>query len=147
MAIAKGSYVVGVLVAVLLVSILLEKVLPNKENTSFDLLIKSSRQARLWIAFLAVFTAPLVEELTYRGVLFSSLRPRVGLNWSIAIVTLLFSLVHFPQYWGAWAGLAGLTLLSLALTIVRASTRSIFPCIVIHTLNNVVGAIQILSMK
>jgi membrane protease YdiL (CAAX protease family) len=146
-AIAKASYVVGVLFAVLVISIVLERVLPNKENTVFDILIKSSPQARIWIALLAVFTAPVVEELVYRGVLYSSLRPRVGLNWAVAIVTLLFSAVHFPQYWGAWGGLAGLTLLSLALTVVRASTRSIFPCIVIHTLNNLVAAIQILSIR
>ena len=146
-AIAKGSYVVGILFAVLIISIALEKVLPNKENTVFEMLLKSSTQARIWIALLAVFTAPVVEEFVYRGVLYSALLPRVGLNWAIAIVTLLFSAVHFPQYWGAWAGLAGLTLLSLALTLVRASTRSIFPCVVIHTLNNLVAAVQILSMS
>ncbi len=146
-AIAKASYVVGVLFAVLVISIVLERVLPNKESTVFETLIKSSQQARIWIALLAVFTAPIVEEVVYRGVVYSALRPRVGLNWAIALVTLLFSAVHFPQYWGAWGGLAGLTLLSLALTAVRASTRSIFPCIVIHTLNNLVAAIQILSIK
>ena len=146
-AIAKASYVVGVLFAVLVVSIVLEEVLPNKENTVFEMLLKSSTQARIWIALLAVFTAPVVEELVYRGVLYSALLPRVGLSWAIAIVTLLFSAVHFPQYWGAWGGLAGLTVLSLALTAVRSSTRSIFPCVVIHTLNNLVAAIQILSMN
>jgi len=145
--IAKASYVVGVLIAVLILSILAEQVLPNKENTAFEMLLKSSRQARIWISLLAVFSAPIVEEVIYRGVLYSALRPRVGLNWAIGIVTLLFSAVHFPQYWGAWAGLAGLTLLSLALTAVRASTRSLFPCILIHMLNNLVAAIQILSMK
>jgi membrane protease YdiL (CAAX protease family) len=143
--IAKGSFVVGVLVAVLAVSVVLERVLPQKEDTVFDLLMKSSREVRIWLALLAVFTAPLVEEVVYRGVLYSALPRRVGTNWSIAIVTLLFAGVHFPQYWGAWAGLAGLTLLSLVLTIVRASTRSIFPCVIIHMLNNIVGAIQILS--
>lgn len=143
--IAKGCFVVGVLVAVLGVSIVLERVLPQKEDTIFDLLMKSSQQVRIWLAMLAVFTAPLIEEVVYRGVLYSALRRRVGLKWSIAIVTLLFAGVHFPQYWGAWAGLAGLTLLSLVLTVVRATTKSIFPCIVIHTLNNIVGAIQILS--
>jgi membrane protease YdiL (CAAX protease family) len=143
--IAKGSFVVGVLVAVLGVSVLLERVLPQKEDTVFDLLMKSSREVRIWLALLAVFTAPLVEEVVYRGVLFSALPRRVGLNWSIAIVTLLFAGVHFPQYWGAWAGLAGLTLLSLVLTVVRATTKSIFPCVIIHMLNNIVGAIQILS--
>ena len=146
-AIAKGSYVVGVLLAVIMLSILFDKVLPNKENTAFDMLLKSSRQARIWISLLAVFTAPFVEEFVYRGVLYSALRPRVGLKWTVAIVTLLFSAVHFPQYWGAWAVLAGLTTLSLALTAVRASTRSIFPCVAIHLLNNAFAAIQILSMK
>ena len=144
-AIAKGSFVVGVLVAVLGISIVLERALPQKQDTVFDLLMKSSQQVRIWIALLAVFTAPLVEEVVYRGLLYSALRRRVGMNWSIAIVTLLFAGVHFPQYWGAWAGLAGLTLLSLVLTVVRATTKSIFPCIVIHMLNNIVGAIQILS--
>lgn len=144
-AIAKGSFVIGVLVAVLGVSVVLDRVLPQKEDTVFDLLLKSSRQVRIWLAMLAVFTAPLVEEVVYRGVLYSALRRYIPLGWSIAIVTLLFAGVHFPQYWGAWAGLMGLTLLSLVLTVVRATTKSIYPCIIIHLLNNVIGAIQILS--
>jgi membrane protease YdiL (CAAX protease family) len=143
--IAKSAFMVGVLVAVLGISIVLERILPQKEDTVFDLLMKSSRQVRIWLAILAVFTAPLVEEVVYRGVVYSALRRRIGLNWSIAIVTLLFAGVHFPQYWGAWAGLAGLTFLSFVLTVVRATTKSIYPCIVIHMLNNIVGAIQILS--
>ena len=144
-AIAKASFVVGVLVVVLGLLIVLERALPQKGETAFDLLVKSSQQVRIWLALLAVFSAPIVEEVVYRGVLYSALRPRVGVNWAVAIVTLLFAGIHFPQYWGAWAGMAGLTMLSLVLTAVRASTRSLFPCVAIHTLNNVIGAIQILS--
>jgi membrane protease YdiL (CAAX protease family) len=142
---AKVSYVVAVQVAVLAVTVMLEKVLPQKEDTAFDILLKSSQSVRTTLALLAVFTAPMVEEVVYRGVLYSGLRPRVGVNWAIAIVTLLFVGVHVPQYWGAWAGLTGLTMLSLILTTVRASTGSLLPCVAIHTLNNLIGAIQILT--
>jgi membrane protease YdiL (CAAX protease family) len=96
---------------------------------------------------LAVLTAPWVEEFVYRGVLFSALISRAGVRWTVIIVTALFALVHFPQYWGAWSALAGITVLSLTLTIVRAKMKSIFPCIAIHFLFNVVGSLPIIWQK
>jgi membrane protease YdiL (CAAX protease family) len=142
--VAKTSYIIGTLVAVIAAAAVLERVLPQKEETDFDMLLKAGSHVRIAVAIIAVASAPLIEEIVYRGVLYSAVRKRVGVGSSVAMVTLLFAGVHFPQYWGAWAGLAGLTFLSLILTVVRASTKSLLPCFLIHLLNNVVGAIQIL---
>ncbi|PYT08772.1 MAG: hypothetical protein DMF60_04005 [Acidobacteria bacterium] len=135
------------IVGLLMVSQLLSRVLPQSEDNAFAELLKSSRGVRIAIAALATFTAPLVEETVYRGILFSALRRYLGLIATVLIVTVMFAGVHVLQYRGAWVSVAGLTLLSLALTVIRARTKSILPCVVIHTLNNAFFSVFILLNK
>ena len=136
-----------VIVGLLIVSQLLSRVLPQSEENAFNDLLKSSRSVRIAIAALATFTAPLVEETVYRGILFSALRRHLGLIATVLVVTVMFAGVHVLQYWGAWVSVAGLTLLSLALTVIRARTKSILPCVIIHTLNNAFFSVIILMNK
>jgi uncharacterized protein len=136
-----------VIVGLLMVSQLLSRVLPQSEDNAFADLLKSSRQVRIAIAALATFTAPLVEETVYRGILFSALRRHLGLIATVLVVTVMFAGVHVLQYWGAWVSIAGLMLLSLTLTVIRARTKSILPCVMIHTLNNAFFAVVILLNK
>lgn len=136
-----------VIVALLVASQLLSRFLPQSQENSFAELLKSSQQVRVAIAVLATFTAPMVEETVYRGVLFSSLRRYLGLIATVLLVTVMFAGVHVLQYWGAWVSVAGLTLLSLALTVIRARTKSILPCVMIHTLNNAFFSVLILLNK
>ena len=133
-----------VLFGLLIASRLLSRVLPESEQNAFSELLKSSQQVRIAVAVLATFTAPIVEETVYRGVLFSSLRKYLRATPTVLIVTLMFVGVHVLQYWGAWVSIAGLTLLSLTLTIVRARSKSILPCVVIHTFNNAFFSVLIL---
>lgn len=49
-------------------------VLTNGEKTDLDRIIENSVPTRFAMAFLATATAPLVEEVVYRGVLFSALQ-------------------------------------------------------------------------
>jgi CAAX protease family protein len=136
-----------IIVALVMVDQGLAKVLPQSEENSFAELLKSSQGVRVSIAILATFTAPIVEETVYRGVLFASVRRHLGLIATVVLITLLFAGVHVLQYWGAWVSVAGLTLLSLVLTVVRARTKSILPCVVIHTLNNAFFSVLILLNK
>jgi len=122
-------------------------VLPQSEENSFTELLKSSAKVRIAIAVLATFTAPVVEEAVYRGVLYSGLRKTFGVAPTVLLVTLMFAGVHVLQYMGAWVSLAGLTLLSLALTLIRARTKSILPCVAIHTVNNAFFAVLIVFNK
>jgi membrane protease YdiL (CAAX protease family) len=119
------------------------RVLPQSE-TSFDKLLQASPQVRIAVALLATVSAPFVEEVIYRGLLYSGLRKSLGVAATVITVTVLFAGVHALQYWGAWASMAGLTMLSLILTLVRAKTKSILPCVVIHFVNNAIASVLIL---
>lgn len=112
--------------------------------TLLEQIINSSVAARYTIAFLAVFTAPFVEEFVYRGILFAALQKLAG-SVTAGLVTLgLFTLIHVPQYWPNVGVLAAIVFLSVALTIVRAKTGRLLPCIVIHFVFNGIQSVILL---
>jgi membrane protease YdiL (CAAX protease family) len=115
--------------------------LGSETPTQLDQIIKSSLAARYSLAVLAVFTAPLVEELIYRGVLYSVLHRLVGVWPAVSIVLGVFTLIHVPQYWPNVGVIAAVGLLSVSLTIIRASTGRLLPCIVVHFVFNGIQAI------
>ena len=114
--------------------------LPEQDNQLTQIL-RSSRATVLAVAFMATFTAPLVEEVVYRGILYSALQRSLGIGWAILVVTFLFASVHFFQYWGSPGTLISITVLSLILTLVRAKTNNLLPCIILHTIFNGIQAI------
>jgi len=143
--IAKFLFVVGIVILMFVAETLLSTVLPESKETEFDKLLKTAGNVRILIAVVAVLTAPLVEEWVYRGVLYGAMR-RVAPVWlSILVVAGLFAGVHVPQYLGSWVGVASISVLSLTLTIIRARTRSITPCIAVHILFNTISSVFILS--
>ena len=108
---------------------------PDTENELIRIL-KSSRTAVLVVAFMATFTAPIVEEVIYRGVLYSPLQRSIGVPAAVIAVTLIFSLVHVPQYYESPQTIVLLTLLSLILTLMRVFSGNLLPCIIFHTMVN-----------
>ena len=73
------------------------------KETNIERIINSSRAAALLLAFLAVTTAPLVEEIVYRGILFPAWERLTGSVTAVVIVTFMFAIPHVPQYWPNWA--------------------------------------------
>jgi membrane protease YdiL (CAAX protease family) len=122
------------------VATFLAKLLGAEKPTQLEQLINSSLAARYAIAALAVFTAPFIEEFTYRGVLYSALQRLIGVKGAVIFVLGLFTLIHVPQYWPNLGVIAAVALLSIVLTIVRARTGRLLPCIVIHMAFNAVQA-------
>jgi membrane protease YdiL (CAAX protease family) len=112
-------------------------------KTQLDLLVESSIPARLATAFVAVFTAPLIEELVYRGVLYSAIERALGTAVAVGAVTLLFAGVHVFQYINNVSVITVITLLSLTLTLVRASTGKVLPCFIIHLVFNGIQSLVI----
>lgn len=110
--------------------------LTGNPETPLDQVINSSRVTAVTTALMATFTAPLVEEIVYRGVLYSALRRAVGVVWAAVTVLLLFALVHVPQYKTSVGVMATILMLSLFLTTVRAYTGKLLPCVVIHLIFN-----------
>lgn len=110
-------------------------------------------QSTIGLAGVAVFVcvfAPVAEEFFFRGFLFGVLRQmrvtvagRDAGTWIAAIITgVLFGLAHAGS--ALSQDLVPLGFLGFVLCLVRWRTRSLYPCIALHSLNNSValGATQ-----
>jgi membrane protease YdiL (CAAX protease family) len=128
---------VSVLIAVLLYLAAVGLIaLYGERKTDLDLLIESSIYTRLATAFFAVFTAPLAEELIYRGLLYKALEKAAGVSVAIVLVSLLFAGVHVFQYRNNIAVILVITALSITLTVTRAISGKLLPCFIIHLVFN-----------
>jgi len=85
--------------------------------------------------FGALF-APLVEEFFYRGTMQRALERRVGPWLAIGVTALVFALAH-----GNGVRVPGLWLGGVVLGHAAWATRSIWPGVAIHVINNVVAAL------
>ncbi len=117
---------------------------PEKENDLIRML-QSSRSAVYIIAFVATFTAPFVEEVVYRGVLYSAFQRALGVPAAFALVTFLFAIIHVPQYWPSYSTIFLLGVLSIILTAIRVKTNNLLPCIILHTLFNGIQSVFLLA--
>ena len=133
----------AILVAFFAIALLVGLYFPEQEN-ELTRILRSSRAAVFIVAFMATFTAPLVEEVIYRGLVYSALQRTVGPVFGIVAVTLLFALVHVPQYYPSVASIFLLLLLSLVLTLVRAWSGNLWPCIVLHTIFNGIQSVLLI---
>jgi uncharacterized protein len=131
---AWWQYIV-VLVGFGLIAVAVSNLIPEQENELLRIL-KSSRLAVYVVAIVATLTAPFVEELVYRGVLYSAFQRALGVPAAFLLVTFLFAIVHVPQYWPSFSTIILLTLLSLILTSIRVKTGNLLPCVIFHTLFN-----------
>lgn len=140
----KAWHYVAMLVAFLGLVAAVTSLLPLKED-ELERIIRSSRTALYLVAAMAVLTAPLVEEVVYRGVLYSGFRKQLGTLAAVALVTILFTAVHIPQYIENPGKIAVLGSLSLGLTMLRAFSGSLLPCFILHLLVNGLQAIVLIA--
>lgn len=114
-------------------------------ETEIDQLIKSSVAARIITALLAAATAPFVEELIYRGVLYPAIDRAFGAVWAVIVVSLMFAGVHLLQYHNNIGVVSVIAMLSVTLTLTRAVTGRLFPCFLIHLIFNGIQSIVIVA--
>ena len=115
----------------------------GERKTDLDLLIESSIYTRFAMAFMATATAPLVEEVIYRGVLYKALDKAAGTAVAIPVVALLFAGVHVWQYRNNIAVIIVITVLSIVLTVSRAMSGKMLPAFIIHLAFNGIQSIFI----
>jgi membrane protease YdiL (CAAX protease family) len=104
-----------------------------------------ARSIRYLVAALAVLTAPLVEELVYRGISLRGYRTtlwRCRLGSSSSLPSL--PLFTFRNTGAASPRSAPFSTLSLVLTLLRAFTGRILPCIATHLVYNGIQAVGLL---
>lgn len=139
----KIVHAVGLAFLMLGVGVLSERLLPHQE-TDMEKFLKMGMGVRIMVAALAVMTAPLIEEIVYRGVIFSSVEGLMGKGAAVIFVTLLFALVHVPQYWGSVAAITAILSLSFVLTLLRAWTGKLLPCVATHLVYNGIQAVVLI---
>lgn len=96
--------------------------------------MQNPHTAAFWMSL--ALCAPLVEELFYRGFAFAALQRRFNTRSAFFIVTAWFAGMHIPQVAGDWPSMVGITSVSIVITWLRASTRSLTPSILVHLLYN-----------
>ncbi len=132
---AVGYYVVTAVYAALIH-------LHGTDKLPSELGVSKSTAALVGAAVFVCVIAPIAEELFFRGFIFGALRRwRISIRghelgtWLAAIVTgLFFGLVHVGSASAVY--LPPLAFLGFVLCLVRWRTRSLYPCMALHSINN-----------
>lgn len=132
-----------VAIALYYISAIITKLIGGGAPTDIEMLVNSSAATRITLAVLATATGPLVEEIIYRGVLYSALQKVLGTAWTVTLVSFLFTLVHVFQYRKNWGVITAIALLSVTLTLTRAISGRLLPCFIIHMVFNGVQSLII----
>ena len=82
-------------------------------------------------AAVVVLVGPAVEELVYRGLGYSALRVHVGVTAAVLVSALAFAAAH-----GLVVGLPILLVFGVAVALLRRSSESVYPGMVLHALFN-----------
>ncbi len=98
----------------------------------------SSPASAYALSLFAVTLAPFMEELIFRGFMFSIFESRFGITGAVVSTATLFWAIHVPQYWSSWNHLLLISIVALALSGLRAWAGSLLPCIIMHTIYNLV---------
>ncbi|GHO67476.1 hypothetical protein KSC_063680 [Ktedonobacter sp. SOSP1-52] len=85
-----------------------------------------------------VLVAPICEEIFFRGFLLGGLRRSMSNGWAIIISAVVFALAHFDP-----GSFVVLLVIGLILGYLRCRMRSIWPGILLHTLNNAYSSLLI----
>lgn len=109
----------------------------QQDDLPQDLGADEGTAAMLGIGFLVCVVAPLAEEFFFRGYVFTALKSWRGV-WPAAItVGVLFGAVHAGGSDAAF--LLPLAVLGLIFCLLYERTGSLYPCIVLHAINNSVA--------
>lgn len=104
--------------------------LPIPKHLPIDRFFDNAQQAWLMSVF-AVTIAPLMEELFFRGFLYPVLERRWGIEASVFLTSAAFAALHGAQLKYSWAVLI-IFLVGVALTLVRAVTKSVAASCLVH---------------
>lgn len=124
-----------ILIGFFAIAAIVSNFIPEQENDLIKIL-KSSQTAMILVVIIATFSAPLIEEIVYRGILYSAFQRTFGVAAAVFSVTMLFAVVHVPQYYPSYSTIILIFILSLILTLVRVKTDNLLPCVALHFVFN-----------
>jgi membrane protease YdiL (CAAX protease family) len=137
---SAAGWVVVLLVAFLLVSVVWSLIVsPGREKVLDQL------GSDVPSAIVICVVAPMCEEFLFRGYIFTALRNWRGTLPAATITALLFGGVHAGS--APVLDLLPLAALGFGLCLLYRRTRSLYPCMAAHSLNNSVAYASLASMS
>ena len=109
--------------------------LPDKPTFPLQRLF-SSPEAAYAMGIFAVFVAPFMEELIFRGVLFAFFERFGGLPFAVVTTAVLFAAAHMEEYSGAWNHLLLILVVGLVFSLARGLSGSLTPSVILHATYN-----------
>ncbi len=101
-----------------------------------DLGAEDSSLGLVAAGFMIICIAPFAEEFFFRGFFYGALRTRFPIAVAAIIDGLVFGLIHFQGGEDGLLIVPPLAVLGVVFCLVYERTRSLYPCIALHALNN-----------
>jgi CAAX protease family protein len=90
--------------------------------------------------FLLIAVAPVAEEIFFRGFLYQAFRNSIGVWPGALLSAVTFGIIHLEFF-----KVVQLAILGLILALLFEKTRSLWPPIILHAINNTLAFIYLLS--
>lgn len=144
----RPAHVAAALAAGGLLSLIIQAanlLLPPPEPLAIDRLFSS--RAAAWLVIAAgVLVAPFVEELIFRGYIYTLLEQRWGMTSAVLASGLLFGAIHFHQLYPGYFQMVLISVVGLVFSLARARAGTVLASILLHfTYNATLSLLFLLS--
>lgn len=109
--------------------------MPETDNPALEKLLSTTPSLIAFVVF-GIALAPFLEEVLFRGFLYSALSDVYSPRVAIPITSLLFGVLHVSQLQGNWPAAILILGVGFVLTWVRERTGSLVPSVIMHTAYN-----------
>ena len=134
---AVGWATLGMVAFYVFAAIYTVVVQPDVEQTvAEDLGAGESTIGLVAAGFMIICVAPFAEEFFFRGFFYGALRTRFGVAVAAIIDGLVFGLIHFEGSADGLLIVPPLAVLGIVFCLVYEKTRSLYPVVALHSLNN-----------
>lgn len=106
---------------------------PDEQQLVQDVKSEDSVAVLVAYALTICLIAPIVEEIFFRGFMFTVVAKRLGPWWGMIVSSVVFGLGHAPA---PAISLIALGVFGMGLCLLYWQTQSIVPCMALHALNN-----------
>ena len=109
----------------------LNVIFPPVVTPAFERLF-SSQAAALLVITASLLMAPLVEEIIFRGYIYTVLERIWGVAPAVLLSGVLFGSIHFPQLWPGYFQMFLLCVVGVVFSLARARTGTTLASIALH---------------
>lgn len=140
-----GAYFLGLLVVTYFVAAATQINLEQEQELGFDKLFGTSEKLMALIGL--VLLPPIVEELIFRGFVYTGLRKKLTFVWATIITSMLFAVPHLAASSQGPLWIAGIDTLVLSFTLcyLREKTGALWAPIALHAIKNAIAYVYLLS--